>query len=117
MSGFLIFADNGSKFDEKEFAEFARGLPSVEAIKYGGAPGELVSFVFRFAEHKVDVELREGSEVVVLHAENSASFEFSICLQKEAGHALRIINESYTFDSVISKFNNYCELEQAFISS
>ena len=112
-----MFMDDGSKFDERDFREFVQGLPTVDLIKFGGLFGHLISFVFRFGAEEVDVELVDGLEVVVLHSENSAAFEFSILLQKKIVRPLRITNESYTFDSLISDFVNYLELEKAFLSS
>ena len=117
MSGFVIFPDDDSLFDERDFLDFVSKLDGASIVSYRGRLEEVVSFRFEYGGEEVDVELGDDLGAVVIDSDNDAALEFAIRLQKSTGSPLRIVDEMYSFDRLLVRYLNTDDLKRDFNAS
>lgn len=117
MSGFLVFPEDDSRFDGEDVKRFLLGLDGARDIKINIDAEQLISCVFAFGREEVEVELGENLEAIVLDPDNEAALEFSVRLQGSIATSLRIVDEVYSFDSLLKKYASMEDLKRDYQAS
>jgi hypothetical protein len=113
MAFLLIFRSDEGVFSAAEFLSLLRRTEGVSEIQEGTMIGSLISGHFIYQSDAVIVELKPDLQTVAVSDSSPAGIEFAWRLQCASEAPLRMVDESYCFDGVLSDFASAADLSSA----
>src|SRR5690349_11361679 len=112
MAFLLIFRTDQGAFAESEAFDKLHSI-GVRDLVRNSMPGAAIAGRFQAGDDTVLVELKSDLETFAVSDASTAGFEFALRLQAQFDEPLRIVDEAYSFDLQLKRFDTAAQLRDA----
>ncbi len=110
MNFFMLYIDEGKVFDREKVRELFSTISEISNIEESPDDGASLKGRYDHGGDSTIVELKDDLESIALSGAGNAGIDLAFRIQKGYPVSLHMIDSDYSFDLLISDFDNVSDL-------